>query len=489
MRRVLAALLCLMLVAAGVSASAEEPSAASATGAGEVFAIPAGDGRSMLIGYDGTELTGRSDYALLYQISDDECPPERRLFAGSPVRVGTGPADEEGYTTYALIDATGRRLTDAIYGDLTHRWRSGIVTFYQGDLMGALDERGNVLLEAKYGGIVPDGEGGYLVTPEESFVYDRDGYAYVARLYRMAPDGAMTDTGVTTVPYLYGQLSDGLLAVTTQVGKEWLTGYVNARGEFEIEPQFDGADAFRDGYATARLPGGGLTGLLRPDGSWAIEPSYDAISDTWSGAASICAVRGKSVDILDRKTLKVIASYSFPKAGYVYAYEMNARAITVGADSNISVYGMDGKLLFSLPEKAGAYVNGSFSASEGVPERLILTAGEWPTYRTYIVDYALKKIAGPFRELSALWWRDGEGRYMAMDYEIQNGADGPSVDYDTYRYGLIDQDGSVLLPTVYEQLMYLGGDRYWVKYADVYGVVDEAGAWYFHASEYEELMD
>ena len=106
-------------------------------------------------------------------------------------------------------------------------------------------------------------------------------------LYRMAPDGAMTDTGVTTVPYLYGQLSDGLLAVTTQVGKEWLTGYVNARGEFEIEPQFDGADAFRDGYATARLPGGGLTGLLRPDGSWAIEPSYDAISDTWSGAASI----------------------------------------------------------------------------------------------------------------------------------------------------------------------------------------------------------
>jgi hypothetical protein len=200
-------------------------------------------------------------------------------------------------------------------------------------------------------------------------------------------------------------------------------------------------------------------------------------------------IRGTTVDIIDRKTLKVIESRDFPGAQYVYAYEMNPRAITVGVDNDIFVYGMDGKQLFSLPQEADAYVNGSFSPCEGVPERLSLTAGDWPTYRTYIVDYGLQKIAGPYRELSALWWKGDEGRYMVMDYEIVNGADGPSVDYDTYRYGLVDQDGNELLPTVYEQMMHLGGDRYWVQYLDAYGVIDEAGTWYFQASEYEELMD
>ena len=479
MRRILAALMCLMLV----------PAAASATGAASAaFAIPVGDGRSTLVGYDGRELTERGKYALLYQISDDECPAERRLFAGSPVNVGIGFANEEGYSTYALIDASGRQLTDAVYSDLTHRWQDGIVTFYQGNLIGALNEDGSALFDARFGGIVSDGEGGFLVTPEESFVYDRDGYPYVARLHHMAADGTTTDTGVTTVPYLYGQLSDGLLAVTTQVGKDWRTGYVNGRGEMVVEPQFDGADAFRGGYAVARTADG-LSGMIRPDGSWAIRPAYNAISDTWSNAKSFSAVRGTTVDIIDRATLRVIASHDFPRAQYVYAYEMNPRAITVGADGDMFAYGMDGKLLFSLPQKADAYVNGSFSPCEGEPERMSLSAGEWPLYRSYVVDYGLRKIAGPYRELSSLWWKGDEGRYMAIDYEIDDGESGPSVDYDTYRYGLIDQDGNELLPTVYEQMMHLGGDRYWVKYLDVYGVVDEAGTWYFQASEYEELMD
>jgi hypothetical protein len=483
MQRWFAALLCLLMVAG--SASASEATA-------EVYAVSPWDGRALLVTADGRQLTDSDSYSSLYGVSDADCPPERRLFAGSGVFVGAPPVGD--VAPSALVDARGNRLTDFLYDGFSHMHDAGVVLFYQDNAVGVMDERGNVILGAEYGGIVPDGAGGFLATGVESFSYDPDGYAFMARLLHIAADGTRTDTGIDTVPYLYGQLSDGLLPVSASVGEIWLTGYVNARGDMAIAPIYDGADPFWGGYAVARTEDG-LSGIIDTSGNWVVEPMYLSISDTQTGARSIVATRvDNTVDIIDRAAFEVVASRAFPGEAYAYGYEMNAGVILVGSGSgDVYGYGMDGAPLFSLPADAGASVNGSVYDADGAPDRMILTAGDWPEQRAYIVDMALDRVAGPYQELSAAWWKGGEGRYYTARFDLVPYGDGGEqynvIDYDSYRYGLVDRDGNEILPTVYRQLWHLGDGRYWAKYVDTSGIIDEDGTWHYQMSDYEELMD
>ena len=63
------------------------------------------------------------------------------------------------------------------------------------------------------------------------------------------------------------------------------------------------------------------------------------------------------------------------------------------------------------------------------------------------------------------------------------------VDFSTYRYGLIDEDGETLLPMIYDDLRALSFDRYWAVMGDVSGMIDTTGKWYYTVSDYDTLMD
>ena len=63
------------------------------------------------------------------------------------------------------------------------------------------------------------------------------------------------------------------------------------------------------------------------------------------------------------------------------------------------------------------------------------------------------------------------------------------MEWNSYRYGLIDDDGKQLLPQVYDGLRVLSFDRFWAVQGDVRGMIDAEGKWYCTFSEYEALMD
>lgn len=66
---------------------------------------------------------------------------------------------------------------------------------------------------------------------------------------------------------------NGLIMLSNSEGYE---GFINQKGEWEIDPVFWGAEPFDKGYAVARAENG-LYGLIDEKGVWTIEPQYNYI--------------------------------------------------------------------------------------------------------------------------------------------------------------------------------------------------------------------
>jgi hypothetical protein len=77
----------------------------------------------------------------------------------------------------------------------------------------------------------------------------------------------------------WASFTDGLAPVASD-GK-W--GYVNAKGKWSIEPQFEHAYGFEDGLATVTV--GGRSGLIGIDGKFVVNPQYDFIFGVSEGYA------------------------------------------------------------------------------------------------------------------------------------------------------------------------------------------------------------
>ena len=59
--------------------------------------------------------------------------------------------------------------------------------------------------------------------------------------------------------------------------KDGLFGYFNDKGEWAIQPQFEGGRDFKNGYAAVKK--GSKWGIIDKTGSWVIKPEYDGIKD------------------------------------------------------------------------------------------------------------------------------------------------------------------------------------------------------------------
>ena len=59
--------------------------------------------------------------------------------------------------------------------------------------------------------------------------------------------------------------------------KDGKVGFYDSKGEWAIQPQFDGSRAFKNGYAAAKK--GDKWGMIDKSGSWVIQPSFDRIMD------------------------------------------------------------------------------------------------------------------------------------------------------------------------------------------------------------------
>ena len=331
MRRLLALLFCALLLCAPAGA--------------ETFAVNAGE-NALLVTDAGKALTAWGEYAAASRVSPPECPPERALFIAAPVLSALPEGMEEGdLARYRLLNARGEALGDELYSSARHLPEAGVVVVWQGEWTGVIGEDGEKILPCACGGVLPDGEGGFLVTPREYFNCDADGYAISARLWRIDPDGAAADTGLTVQPQFSAEFADGLAPLCVSTAEGWRYGYANARGELAIPAAFDYAEDFRDGYAAARTLSGGM-GLLRPDGSWALEPVYSELGYLWGDGAAFYALREGSVELIDRETLRVRAAFDVSHADYAYAYELDGAAIVIVAGGEMLAVDMEGNVLF-----------------------------------------------------------------------------------------------------------------------------------------------
>ena len=478
MRRLWALLLCALLLCAPAGA--------------ETFAVNAGE-NALLVTDAGEALTAWGEYATAARVSPPDCPPERTLFAAAPVLWELPEGVEAGdLAPCRLLNARGEALNDELYSSIDHRSGEGVVLVWQGQWAGALEESGAEKLPCAYGGVLPNGDGGFLVTPREYFNCDADGYAISAPLWRIDANGAAEDTGLTVQPQFSAEFADGLAPLCVSTAEGWRYGYVNARGELAIPAAFDYAEDFRDGYAAARTLSGGM-GLLRPDGSWALEPVYSELGYLWGDGAAFYALREGSVDLIDRETLAVRAAFDVSHADYAYAYELDGAAIVVVADGEMLAVDMEGNVLFR-GDAAEATVSLNFTAREGAPDRLVFTRGAWPEQEAFLTDLRLRRVAGPYCSIeSGLWWKDGEGRFLVCDYELSeqtyNGETYTFPVASSFVYGVVDENGGEMLPVAYNAIQYLSTERYWARRGETWRMIDEAGNIYFEVSEYMDLMD
>ena len=123
-------------------------------------------GNALLVTDAGEALTAWGEYATAARVSPPDCPPERTLFAAAPVLWELPEGVEAGdLAPCRLLNARGEALNDELYSSIDHPKRRGRGACLAGPVAGALEESGAKKLPCAYGGVLPNGEGGFLVTP------------------------------------------------------------------------------------------------------------------------------------------------------------------------------------------------------------------------------------------------------------------------------------------------------------------------------------
>lgn len=109
--------------------------------------------------------------------------------------------------------------------------------------------------------------------------------------------------------------NDGLLSAMSEQGGKW--GYIDEKGNFVIEAQFDAVTEFSDGYATVSVDG--KWGVIDTKGKYSVSPQYDYISSFSNGVAVVTDfdVDGEGSDkcgLIDTKG-KMLLPITYDKIG------------------------------------------------------------------------------------------------------------------------------------------------------------------------------
>ena len=211
--------------------------------------------------------------------------------------------DSDGYVStnlnnnYYIIDSIGNEI-QIKEKDITiiRMFSEGLVLIKNEDgLMGYVNLKGETVIpliyrncgyfksglawarnsEGKIGYINKSGE--WVIEPEFLAVKDFDPVSQLAKARVNETWGFINKKGeiryIGNVKKIY-DYSEGLAMAVTLDG---LFGFLDENQKWIIEPQFNAARDFKNGYATARLDG--KWGIIDKSGEWIIEPNYSGIKD------------------------------------------------------------------------------------------------------------------------------------------------------------------------------------------------------------------
>jgi len=440
---------------------------AVAQAAPEAFAISI-DEYALLIDRDGEELTRRDDYRTIYPLYDE------RGVRGDffVVRSAAHRSELEADYVYALMDSTGRLLTDFEYRRI-ERAGDGFFRCLKDDLWGVIDGENRVVLPFEYTSLISNGEGGYLALRTPPYNESPNGIYYINAA------GEETATGVKIRYDLY-QMDGGLMSVyAPDDNAEYPCGYINARGEWAIKPQFQWCGPFVGSFAEASGATG--AGVIDKDGNWVITPKYNYVNIGYNGSSGetkqpMIAYGNGLLIVFDRETLAPILQ-RMGGGCYGYAGANGLMAITVNDITTVFDYA--GEALFTLPWPSGG-VNlwNDF-------EYVIVNDAD---YNAYLFDRAGNQIAGPYQMLSPLDNPAGRGLCFTGMYKTRRIYYEGSEDWDpgvrnyyesmvpgTYRMGLVDQTGRQIIKPIYDSLYELTSDRLMAETPQAYYLMDYQG--------------
>ncbi|MBM7096144.1 WG repeat-containing protein [Bacillus sp. H-16] len=246
-------------------------------------------------------------------------------------------------------------------------------------------------------------------------------------------------------------------SVNTTEGKVW--GYINSRGQFVFQPQFEEALDFQEnGLAIVSDKG---TGVINEDGEYVVPPVYSWILPFSDGRAVVMEEDGGSRVIDEEGNVLSDAVYPF-----------------------ISPY-KEGRAVFQTETDDGSIVYGylDLSGSPVIPAQ----------YR-YAFDFSEGKALVQVRDgLYALIDMEGEQLQTFPYAQMSGPGDGLLSFKETYqdKAGYVNEQGEVVIEPQFAMALPFENGRAVVNMSDdvknLYGLIDKAGAFVI-APEYNDIL-
>lgn len=409
---------------------------------------------------------------------------------------------------YAVMNARGELITGFDYIAFTHDVHNALIFATRADgFVDVLNEQGDVLMISDYAVMASDGNGGYFATKPDLEMTDEYGdFSNVSKLVHVSADGQESDTGYSTGTYELGAFESGYICVPLyeetaaeesadefeDIDEEFFVDYeyydytvlgyvyLDANGVNVFDKVFSYATMFIDGYAEVEDEDFAAR-LIDVNGNYVTDKEYSGFdrSEDDDNMPIIANYEECGFDLLSRDDLSVIASFGSEYGDDLFAAQAGGDFITAHSDSCMMILDGNGRVLYTS-QNSDVYAYTWYSFCEGQPERILISDGDWPNAECSLMDLQGNSIGGAYPELIAMSWKDGQGRYMVADFEIveveYDGETMQDADYDTYRYGMIDQDGNTVLETKYTMINCLSADRFWISDGSVYQLVDANGS-------------
>ena len=246
-------------------------------------------------------------------------------------------------------------------------------------------------------------------------------------------------------------------------------GYLNAQGEWAIEPRFRWAGAFENGRAMAADEQG--AGMIDTAGAWLIEPGYDSISH--QGDSLLLASRGNTLTLIHPDTLESVASYT---GDGLYGYPGEGGTALIMHDGRGMVIDANGEIRLDVEDCSAV---GRWS---GMKDHVIVTRGEFGTAGVYLYGLDGQEPAGPYQEIIPLGKVNGEMYYLFLSFEAQRVEYGRGIYFwdevpGTRMCGVLSPTGEELFRTSAQYIRHAGDDLIFIDraegtaLADIYGNV------------------
>ena len=386
----------------------------------------------------------------------------------------------------ALMNSRGELLTGFDYESFWHDARNGIVLAYNFEgFITVLDEMGNVLLEGMYTSVVSDGNGGFFAIMPEIDPVSGD-FSDAAPIVHITADGAINPTGLYTFSYetLPG-FFDGLMCLVVceadaDVEAVYKYVFIDQNGQPQFGRYFEYASDFIDGVAEINDENYEVH-LINTNGDYITDNiySYFECGTPGDGMPIIANVAEGGFDIISKADYSIIASFRpeegkedlsgyLTNDGFIMAFDY-VEDMLLDASGNVIWRGVSGE----------NFVQTGYEDFDSMPQRFVVFNYANDEYMGNVVDMDLNVISDPYREIYPLSWLNGEGRYQVTSYEvIRQEYYGEAIiepDFDTMKFGVLDQDGNVIVPVDFDYFMYLDHDRYWIGRGTDYALIDSDG--------------